>query len=302
MPSLVGSEMCIRDSQHPLKCSDNETTESYINKLSSIIWEFPSNMNEKAMDFFKKACSIEYVNRFSAQQALQHTWITGEGKLSDPITLNDMFKLYDTKQSVVQIIKLLYLTQFMKTKCEQKVILVKNEQILNQFRKNADNQEMASTQNYIQNYEIGADNFRLNINNVFQNQFTNQITQIPSSRSVCLQNSQQRLNVSPNISNSPERMNRQFIVNINQTNVGRQQPYQQSKRKTSQQIYNQTKLYGNNCNSSNVPHFAEGKSIQYKIRKQPPKNYGIQTPIPTHEVSDKKKSKPQSSYKSKKIC
>ena len=42
-------------------------------------------MNEIAIDFNRRACAFSHINRFSANQALSHTWITGHGKITDPL-------------------------------------------------------------------------------------------------------------------------------------------------------------------------------------------------------------------------
>lgn len=100
--------------QHPFGFKETEDKEIYIKRFANPSWEFTENMNEKARDFFKRACAIKFVDRFSAQQALQHTWITGEGKISDPITLNDMFKLYEQKENFIKIVRGLVVLQAMK--------------------------------------------------------------------------------------------------------------------------------------------------------------------------------------------
>ncbi|EGR29337.1 hypothetical protein IMG5_158050 [Ichthyophthirius multifiliis] len=89
--------------KHPLH-NQNDKKKDFLKKIKNPVWVFPENMNEYLFiilvfnfylscqkHFFLKTAAFNPDDRMTAQQALKHTWISGEGYFSDPITINDIY-------------------------------------------------------------------------------------------------------------------------------------------------------------------------------------------------------------------
>lgn len=61
--------------RHPL-FKEGDTLESYWQRLKGAQWEFPREFTDLAKEFFLKLVRVNPLERYTAQEALQHPWIT----------------------------------------------------------------------------------------------------------------------------------------------------------------------------------------------------------------------------------
>jgi len=61
--------------RHPLY-EPEDTAESYLSKLKQPIWTFPEDFNPQAKSLFLKMTALEPIERYSAEQALRHPFIS----------------------------------------------------------------------------------------------------------------------------------------------------------------------------------------------------------------------------------
>ena len=61
--------------RHPL-LEPEDDAQSYLSKLHNPQWEFPEHFPSLARDLFLRMASPKAINRYSAEEALRHPWIT----------------------------------------------------------------------------------------------------------------------------------------------------------------------------------------------------------------------------------
>lgn len=71
--------------KHPL-FTKSDTILTYFAKLKSISWKFPPNFTKLAQDFFLRLTQKDPLERYTADLALRHPWITRETHTKAPLT------------------------------------------------------------------------------------------------------------------------------------------------------------------------------------------------------------------------
>jgi calcium/calmodulin-dependent protein kinase I len=108
--------------KHPLTNS-NETSASYILKLSNPQWQFPENFSEPARDLFLKLVKMAPLERYTASEALSHPWVSRQGT-KPPLTSFEKFKKYGEHLKLKGIIFPIF---FMCTVGLEKLQLLENK-------------------------------------------------------------------------------------------------------------------------------------------------------------------------------
>ncbi|CAD8067816.1 unnamed protein product [Paramecium primaurelia] len=151
-------------------------------------------MDKSAQNFFKKCAAINPEARMSAEQALMHPWITGEGDLGQPITIHDRMAIFQNKQKLICLINALsfikYCASFVKA---IRLIIPLNEQVSQQEitirQQNQDATQRKSTSRIKQARSTSQLFFETNVASPFKKQSPFRITQQRQSQTKLLQHS-----------------------------------------------------------------------------------------------------------------
>ena len=82
--------MLLTGGMHPLFDFQNDNSESYKQKLSKLSkLTCPQQFSDLAKNIFMKLTKFNIAQRYSAQDALKHPWITRLNKTNIPLTLPD---------------------------------------------------------------------------------------------------------------------------------------------------------------------------------------------------------------------
>ncbi|CAK77196.1 unnamed protein product (macronuclear) [Paramecium tetraurelia] len=151
-------------------------------------------MDKSAQNFFRKCAAINPEARMSAEQALMHPWITGEGDLGQPITIHDRMTIFQNKQKLICLINALtfikYCTSFVKA---IRLIIPLNEQGSQQEitvrQQNQDPTQRKSTSRIKQARSTSQLFFETNVASPLKKQSPFRITQQRQSQTKQLQHS-----------------------------------------------------------------------------------------------------------------
>ncbi|CAG9328796.1 unnamed protein product [Blepharisma stoltei] len=93
--------------KHPLM-EPKESVRSYLRKLENPHWKFPANFSDSAKHLFLKLTHVNPLQRYTAEQALRHPWVTREADKKPPLTyleritqFNDKLKLRGLLQATI---------------------------------------------------------------------------------------------------------------------------------------------------------------------------------------------------------
>ncbi|CAD8070034.1 unnamed protein product [Paramecium sonneborni] len=151
-------------------------------------------MDKSAQNFFKKCAAINPEARMSAEQALMHPWITGEGDLGQPITIHDRMTIFQNKQKLICLINALsfikYCTSFVKS---IRLIIPLNQQVsqtdITLRQQNQDATQRKSTSRIKQARSTSQLFFETNVASPLKKQSPFRITQQRQSQTRMLQQS-----------------------------------------------------------------------------------------------------------------
>jgi serine/threonine protein kinase len=88
--------------QHPLHTPD-DSVQSYFQKLNDCSWKFTQNFSESAKDLFLRMTKKSPIERYSAELALQHPWITRESGGRAPLTYLERLDSFNNSVKVRRI-------------------------------------------------------------------------------------------------------------------------------------------------------------------------------------------------------
>lgn len=88
--------------KHPLY-SQGDDTKSYFKKLVNPKWKFPEDFPILARDLFEHMVRFNPVNRYTAETALKHPWITGNVNAAIPMTYYEKIRLYQSTSLLQKI-------------------------------------------------------------------------------------------------------------------------------------------------------------------------------------------------------
>ncbi|CAD8076522.1 unnamed protein product [Paramecium sonneborni] len=115
--------------KHPLYKS-GENSHDYKKKLLDPKWEFPDDFDPMAKHLFLKCVSLDPIHRYSANQILQHPWITNSKTDPIPLTLPEMYRAFTVREQILQKIKTLMLLVSIKGMNVDTTYLIKQSQKL----------------------------------------------------------------------------------------------------------------------------------------------------------------------------
>jgi serine/threonine protein kinase len=81
--------------KHPLY-SQGDDTKSYFKKLVNPKWKIPEDFPILARDLFEHMVRFNPVNRYTAETALKHPWITGNSNAAIPMTYYEKIRLFQS--------------------------------------------------------------------------------------------------------------------------------------------------------------------------------------------------------------
>ncbi|CAD8112687.1 unnamed protein product [Paramecium primaurelia] len=96
---------------HPFYKQDS-TKQQYLQNILEKPLQFKKPISQQAKDLLIRLLKIDISDRYTANQALQHPWLTKQDSL--PLSLFEQFKLFDCKNKFINIIKLLIFIQQLK--------------------------------------------------------------------------------------------------------------------------------------------------------------------------------------------
>ena len=86
---------------HPI-FKRNDTKVTYQEKLKNLKWSFPNEFSNLAKDLFLKLARVNPLDRYTAEQALEHPWIRRIPK-PIPLTYNEIISYKDSKQQLINV-------------------------------------------------------------------------------------------------------------------------------------------------------------------------------------------------------
>lgn len=98
--------------KHPL-FNEDDTYTSYLDKLENLKWNFPSDFSESAKHLFSKLTHSNPLERYTAEQALKHPWITGENS-KPPLTYLEKLTQFNDKLKLRRILQALIVPSTLK--------------------------------------------------------------------------------------------------------------------------------------------------------------------------------------------
>ena len=99
--------MLLAKGEHPVYRQD-DNIKKYIYKLSQGIMNITQNLNVStlAKNLFHKLVHQDPAERYTADKALNHPWITGNFNDQVPLTTNEMFQSFEKEQNFIKVIKI----------------------------------------------------------------------------------------------------------------------------------------------------------------------------------------------------
>ena len=92
--------MLLTGGEHPLYTSNDFTTEKYKKQLLALSQlHFPEHLSPLAANLFHRLTKFNISMRYTAQEALQHPWITRLNKTLIPMTLQDKIENMQTEHN-----------------------------------------------------------------------------------------------------------------------------------------------------------------------------------------------------------
>lgn len=90
--------------EHPL-FKPEDTIKQFSQKLNKKIIEFPSEIeiSSLAKNLFSKLTQHDPAERYTADKALGHPWITGNLNDQVPLTTNEMFLSFEKEQNFMKV-------------------------------------------------------------------------------------------------------------------------------------------------------------------------------------------------------
>ena len=85
--------------RHPLYSPEDDRA-SYFKKLENPVWEYPDDFPALAKDLFQHLLDPNPVNRYTAENALKHPWITRKLDASIPLTYAEQLRMYQTHEKM----------------------------------------------------------------------------------------------------------------------------------------------------------------------------------------------------------
>lgn len=85
--------------KHPLYTPGDDRA-SYFKKLENPVWEYPDDFPQLAKDLFQHLVDPNPVNRYTAQNALKHPWITRKLDANIPLTYAEQLRMYQTHEKM----------------------------------------------------------------------------------------------------------------------------------------------------------------------------------------------------------
>ena len=97
--------MLLAKGEHPLYKAD-DSIKRFVQKLNHGFIDFPSTLNVSAMakNLFQKLVQKDPAERYSADKALSHPWITGNFKDQVPLTTNEIFQSFEKEQNFIKVV------------------------------------------------------------------------------------------------------------------------------------------------------------------------------------------------------
>jgi serine/threonine protein kinase len=83
--------------KHPLYTPGDDRA-SYFKKLENPAWEYPDGFPALAKDLFQHLVDPNPVNRYTAENALKHPWITRKLDANIPLTYAEQLRMYQTQE------------------------------------------------------------------------------------------------------------------------------------------------------------------------------------------------------------
>jgi len=74
---------------HPLHEPELDTKDIFLNKLKNPKFTFNDKFTDMSKDFFFKLCNPNSLDRYTADKALKHPWITRDFKAKKPLTTSE---------------------------------------------------------------------------------------------------------------------------------------------------------------------------------------------------------------------
>lgn len=101
--------------KHPLY-TKSDTIQTYFAKLKSISWKFPSNFTKLAKDFFLRLTQKDPLERYTADLALRHPWITRETHAKAPLTYLERLNSFNNALKARKIVAAMILLSALRIK------------------------------------------------------------------------------------------------------------------------------------------------------------------------------------------
>lgn len=90
------------ENSHPLY-TKGEGTSSYFRKLENPVWQFSSGFPELAKDLFQHLVKVNPVDRYTAENALKHPWITGNLQGEIPKTYSEKMQIIQSNEKICKL-------------------------------------------------------------------------------------------------------------------------------------------------------------------------------------------------------
>ena len=96
--------MLLAKGDHPLYKSD-DNIKKFLIKLNTGLINIPSNLNisSLAKNLLQKLIHPDPAERYTADKALNHPWITGNFNDQVPLTTNEMFQSFEKEQNFLKV-------------------------------------------------------------------------------------------------------------------------------------------------------------------------------------------------------
>mmetsp|Transcript_34096 Transcript_34096/g.30861 ORF Transcript_34096/g.30861 Transcript_34096/m.30861 type:complete len:157 (+) Transcript_34096:599-1069(+) len=96
------------EGKHPCYKKD-ETREQFITKIQNPEWEFGEKFCSQAKDLYLHMMDVVSYERYTAESACNHPWITRNFSKAAPLSLNERMQQFKQSSNMIRIIKTMYL-------------------------------------------------------------------------------------------------------------------------------------------------------------------------------------------------
>ena len=100
--------------RHPL-FDYSDSVKQYSEKLMDPVFEFPENFSESARDFFGRLCRKNPDSRYTAEEALQHPWITRDFNAKIPLSIYDETRYNIVRDDLIAVVRSLVFLSHLPT-------------------------------------------------------------------------------------------------------------------------------------------------------------------------------------------